>query len=119
MIARELPKEEWGNVEAARLLGAASPHEAGVFVVEVDGKVIAELTAVRLTHLDGLKIAPEYRGNPAVVRKLLRVATKGALRWFDGNVIAWADTPHVRDIIERLGGRPLAVESFVLPLMED
>ena len=63
--------------ELAPALPYVSPDNVDVVVVEdASGRVVAAITVLRVTHYEGAWIAPEHRGNPGIVRALLRGAEK-------------------------------------------
>lgn len=107
MTGRLLPREEWRRLPSQELL----EPDSQVYVVEDAGRIVACLKALRVTHLEGLWIAPEYRGNPGLGLRLIRGAKTLAARW--PWVWAGADTDHMRDIVSRLGGTKLQMDSFV------
>ena len=78
MRARILPPEEWSRVAGEgrpSLLPFVEPTNIAVVAVEDDaGSILASVQALRVTHLEGLWVAPEARGNAGVVRALLRQA---------------------------------------------
>ena len=108
MIGRLLPREEWSRLPSQELL----EPDSQVYVVEHDGEIVACGKALRVTHLEGLWIAPEYRGNAGLGRRLIRGAKLLAARW--PWVWAGADTECMRNILKRLGGVRLKLDSYVL-----
>ena len=113
MTTRILPKAEWGRLWETGLppLLQKAP-DADVYVVEDGGRVVGCVAALRVTHLEGLWVAPEYRGNAGLGRRLIRGAKALAARceW----VWAGADTDCMRSIVERLGGVRLKLDSYVM-----
>lgn len=90
-------------------------------VVEKDGKVVACVSVVGITHLEGLWIDPEHRGNAGVVRALLRQAStlprvRGE-QWVMGGAANGDD--RMRGFMERLGGVPMPVEFYALWVGEE
>ena len=77
MKTRILGPEEWSRVERETpmpLVPYTHPRNMAVCVVEGDDGIAATVSTLRVTHLEGLWVKPEYRGNPGVMRALLRQA---------------------------------------------
>jgi ribosomal protein S18 acetylase RimI-like enzyme len=115
MIARVLAKDEWARLaetELPALLDKVRPEDADVLVVEDVGRIVGCVAAVRVTHLEGLWIAPEYRGNAGLGRRLLRGSRGlvGRSKW----VWAGAASECMRSLLSRLGAVRLPLESYVL-----
>ncbi len=124
MRARILPPEEWGRLDGTdlgKLLPYAEPFNVAVIVVEDDaGKIVAHVSAIQVTHFEGLEIAPEYRGNAGVFRALIRQAyAVPAMRgesWAFGSV-ADGDA-RMEKLLCRLGGVPLPLHEYGLKVKE-
>jgi hypothetical protein len=120
VIARVLPAAEYGRLDALTGLPPFAPffrpEDLEVLVVEDEGRIVASVAVMRVTHYEGWWIAPEYRGNAGLVRRLMKRAVTVARKWSDGWVWAFADTPLMNDLLARLGGNRLPVETFVLSL---
>ena len=118
MIGRVLSKDEWGRLDVTELpqISSVKPKEIDVVVVEHEGKIVASMEVVRITHLESLWIDPEHRGNPALAKQLLKAAVTSAQQWGDNFAWATSATDHMSDIFERVGGSKLPVESFILAL---
>lgn len=122
MKARILQPEEWGKINAPAIpetLIYTEPKEIAVIVVEDDdGKVVASICAMRVTHLEGLWIAPEYRKHPGVFRALKRLTyavprVRGE-RWVFGGA---ADGDELMaSICERLGGKMMPLKFYAMPV---
>lgn len=118
MIARVLPQEEWSKLDVSQippLWTTLRPEDAQMVVVEDGGKVVAMLGALRITHFEGLWIDPDYRGNPGVCRRLLRESVKAARRWATDWAIGYSGTDQMNDVLERVGGRKMPVDTYVVP----
>ena len=120
MRARVLDETEWtlqGHTDMSLVLGASDPGATVVVVVEDDsGAVVGSIAAMRIVHLEGTWIAPEYRGNPAVARKLLRAGlgaarSLGAQKWVYIN----SDEDRTANMIERLGGQSMPIATHAVP----
>lgn len=120
MNVRLLPRSEWDrlSVTGTPVIGSTlEPEDAVVIVVEDEGRIVATMEAFRVTHFDGLWIDPDYRGNAGLGRKLIKAGidaakSLGATDW------AWATsgTDHMDDVLSRMGGRKMPVETYVVPL---
>lgn len=122
MMARILRPEEWSKLEshgAPGTLPFVEPQNIAVVVVEGDsGEIMASVQALRVTHFEGLWIAPEHRGNAGVFRSLIRqayaVPQARDERWAIG---AAANGDGRMDVLcNRLGGKPLPMHLFAIPV---
>ena len=122
MKARVLSPEEWQRINAPgmpELLAYTEPQNIAVVVVEDDaGKIVASGSALQITHFEGLWSAPEERGNAGVFRALIREAyslPRGREeRWVFGGAEDGND--QMGALCERLGGKPLPVKFYVMPV---
>lgn len=75
MTTRLLPPEEWARLEGT-LTGASwrrlDPEQAQVLVCEDHGTIVASAALFQVWHLEGLWVAPAYRGRVALGRRFLR-----------------------------------------------
>lgn len=112
MNVRILPRDEWARVEPdlAALLEKC-PAEAEVYAVEKAGRMVGCVAALRVTHLEGLWVAPELRGNAGLWRRLLGVLDSVTARW--GLVFAGANTDCMRRLLERLGASRMPMDSYL------
>lgn len=121
MIARILPTEEWGRLgsaEITELLPHVQPQQAAVVVVEDGDRIVATWTVVRIVHLEGAWIHPDYR-NPGVTRRLLRKTLEVAAEWAGDWVWTGATSDDVRGLLTRMGARRMPVDSYVVPLKKE
>lgn len=117
MTGRELPRSEWGRLtDEDREFLTAAGREVRVYVVEDGGKIVGCVKALRVTHLEGLRIDPDYRGNASLGRKLLRGAGQIAKTWPSRWVWAASASDCMTSVLKRLGARPLDLKSFVFKL---
>lgn len=125
MKAKILEPEEWGRINAPdlpELLQFVEPQNIAVVVVEDDyGEIVASVAALRVTHFEGLWIDPSYRGNAGVFRSLIReaysVPRSRDEKWVFGG--AGTGDEQMVTLCRRLGGRPLPVEFFAMPVGEN
>ena len=124
MKARILRHEEWGRLDGqglSSLLPFVEPQNIAVVVVEdTAGEIVACLSAIQVTHLEGTWVAPKYRGNAGVMRALLRQAfavpeVRGE-HWAFGSVMADGEPGLVDGFLRRLGGQQMPVRLYALPL---
>ena len=119
MNARVLSPDEWGKLDATSIpqIGPTlKPENVRVIVVEDGEKIAGTMVVMRVVHFESLFLSPEYRGSPELVGRLWTEATRIAKDWTDTWVWAASDTDHMNDIIGRVGGVKLPVESFVIPI---
>jgi hypothetical protein len=125
MNARILKPEEWqrlGEGELSALLPYVEPENVAVVVVEDDdGEIVACVSALQVTHFEGLWIKPEVRGNPGVFRSLIRLAYAVPRfrneKWILGG--AAESDAQMDTLCRRLGGHPLPVKFFAMPVGEN
>jgi hypothetical protein len=122
MKARILSPDEWTRMNAPELpplVPFVEPENLAIVVVEDDdGGIMACVSAMRVTHFEGLWIAPEHRGNPGVFRSLIRQAyavprVRGE-RWVFGGAAHGDD--RMERMCGRLGGRELPVKFYAMPV---
>ena len=118
MEVRTLSPSEWVNLETGfpPLGTTLRPEDSQVVVVEDNGKIIASVGTFRVTHFESLWIDPEYRGNAGVARRLMKGAIGAAKKWTDQWVWGCSGTDHMNDILTRMGGVKMPVDTFVVPL---
>lgn len=99
------------------LLQYLKPEDVDVVVVEDDaGEVMASLAVMRVVHLEGLWIDPAAK-NAGVARGLLREAVRVAEKWCSsGWVFGGAADDRMRDLLERLGGARVPMDTYALHL---
>lgn len=122
MRERILPPEEWHRLdgtEAESLWPLLDPDNAKVIAVEKDGELVGCWVAMRTVHAECVWIKPSHRGVFGVAMRLLKGMGRVAQEWGTNKVITGSVTPHVTDLIRRLGGVPLPCESFVLPVGQE
>jgi hypothetical protein len=119
---RILRPDEWsrlGDVGLGELLLYVEPQNITIVVVEDDdGEIIACVSALRITHFEGLWVAPKYRGNPGVSRSLIRYVyavprTRGE-RWAFGG--AANGDERMDTLCSRLGGKELPMRLYAMPV---
>ena len=120
MNTRLLPLAEWDRLAVTGLppfLPHVRPEDINVVVVEEDGKIVASLAVMRMTHWEAAWVDKDRRGNGGIVRALLKGAVEASRPFTSHWVIAQADQEHVKDILSRLGGVKIPdVESYVMRL---
>lgn len=117
MKARTLGPEEWGLIEKdgmPPLFPFVDPANVDVVAVEDEGEIVACMTVLRVTHFEGLWIAPSRRGNAGVLRSLLRrgnaIAKERGEQW----VMGGAADDAMRGYLGRLGGVAIPMDLFAL-----
>lgn len=119
MTTRTLPPSEWDRVAESGLpdlLRHVAPGDAAVVVVE-DGDVIAGAWAVvKVTHLEGLWIAPAYRHRLSVA-KALKNATLSVARAWASWVAVWSDRDEISRMLTRhLHATRAPVDTFIVEM---
>lgn len=116
---RTLDYSEWGKLRdgaLTTLLQYVDPMDVAVVAVEQGKKIVASVSVVRVVHLEGIWIDPEHR-NAGVTRSLMNKAVECAQGWTGaGWVIGGAADDRMRDILTRLGGVKIPMESYALSL---
>jgi hypothetical protein len=118
MMTRILDASEWdrlGQSGLLTLLPYVDPRDARVVVVEENGEILASLAVLRMAHFEGLWIEPSHRGNAGVGRALIRAAFHVAHEWGDW-AIGCAATGTMQDVMVRLGGAKIPVDTYALHL---
>lgn len=119
MRTRVLPPEEWSRLtleQVPSVLPCIRPEEMEVIVVEDGDRIVACVSVMRMTHLDGVWVAPEYRGNAGVGRRLLRGMRESAERWCESFLAAGASNEHAENLIEKMGGIRMPMDHYVIPV---
>lgn len=116
MRARALPREEWDRLpDAVRAFAETfHPSDVAVIAVESGGAIVARMTVYRAPHWESYWMAPEWQGNAGVTRALLRGAYAQSEAWAKEWFLVHADDPETVRTVLRLGGEPLAVETFMV-----
>lgn len=121
MTTRVLRPEEWDKITAPGvpdLLEYCNPEDVSVIVVEEDGKIVASVCVLHVTHFEGLWIEPKHRGNAGVFRSLIRRAYDVPMSWGRSWAIGGAEDGDARmdKLCRRLGGQPLPLKFYALPV---
>lgn len=118
MKARILPPEEYAKLKALtgleQIATTLRPEDCQVIVVEDGERVVATMGVFRVTHFESLWIDPEYRGNAGLGRRLIKAGIEAARKWTDRWVWGASDTDHMNDIISRIGGKPLPIQTHII-----
>ncbi len=123
MRTRIIGPEEWGRLgqtDLPTLLPYVKPQNITVSVVEDEAqKIVGCLSALQVTCLEGLWIAPEHRKHGAVARSLLRQAVAVPRAhgecWALGCLSVESDE-RMGDYLRRLGGREMRSSLYILPV---
>ena len=119
--SRILPVDEWPKLATADPIGVwplLRPEDTQVVVVECGDRIVGIWLALRIVHAEGVWIDPAHRGAFGVVRRLLAGMRSAARTW--GASVVWTgakdgDTAIV-ELITKLGGSPIPMTSFRLPM---
>ena len=120
MTSRILPRDEWSRLAHTELGGLdLGTLDAKVIVVEDDaGEIVGCWSAFNVLHVEGVWIAPAYRGKTTVARRLWQgmlrlVRSHGARAVWTGSA-----SEMVTRLLEHHGAVPVAMQSFVLSVGE-
>lgn len=123
---RILPREEWHrlahtDIQAVRQY--VNPDDMEVCVVEnALGDIIACWAVIRIVHLEGVWIHPDYRFRPSIARKLLKSTLAMARRWSPRWIMSAArkDDDHTkRLLVKHLGAIAVDMDPYVLSLDDE
>lgn len=122
MTSRTLPREEWGRLtetDIPTVVPFVQPGEMEVIVVEDGDQIVGAWAIWRVVHLEGLWIAPAYRGKSSVARRLLAATLTAVRRWTPQWVMTMAATPEVKRLLtQHVGAVQVPGETFVFPIQE-
>lgn len=121
MTSRILPPDEWPKL-AGTELEAVWPvlnADATVLVVEDEGRIVGCWAILTYVHVEGLWIAPAYRKQASVGRRLWFGMLAAVRRLGADRVITGAMTQDVRDLITSAGGALLPGDQYVLAIGRD
>lgn len=114
MTTRVLPESEWHRIEASQLpllLAYMRPEDTDIVVVEDGDRIVACMGVLRVTHLEGVWIDPEYKN---VANRLLRETYNTMRKYPDQFCIAGAADDRMRDVLNRMGGVKVPMDTYVL-----
>lgn len=121
MTSRLLPREEWpklADLQASTLLPYVPPDDAQMVVVEDGDRIVGVWAVLRITHLEGLWIHPDYRGRVSVARRLLVTTLAAARRWAPQWVMTGANDDCVRRMLDHVGAVKLPMDTYVMSVEE-
>jgi hypothetical protein len=120
---RLLPPEEWHRLvgtELETLVPKLDPAQTQIVVVERGGVLVGTWAVLQMVHVEGLWIAPAYRGkSPGIVRRLVQGMQMAAQQF--GARVVWtgAASASVAQLIRHAGGTRVPFESYILPLQRE
>jgi len=118
-MTRILPPEEWPRLDAlgfADIWPTWNPDDVRVCVVENEHGVITDhWVAIRFWHVEGLRV--HHPSSGLRLWQMMRATLKSL-----GVSVVWTAAATndrvVRGFIDRLGGQPMPMDHFVLPVGE-
>lgn len=119
MNTRTLPPAEWSRLTGdgwRAMLPHVRPDDVEIVVVEDDGRIVASWAVMRVVHLEGLWIDPDYRGRVGVARRLFVATLAAARRWTSGWAMTGAASDDVRAMLTKVGALPVPMDSYVMPI---
>lgn len=122
MRTRILRPEEWGRVPIndalPSLLPFVAPQNIAIIVAEDDaGEIVGVLSALRMTHLEGLWVHPEQRGGMVAWKLYTQALALANVRdesWVVGGAADGDET--MDDLIRRCGGNQLPLRFYSMPV---
>ena len=122
MRTRILNQDEYDRLEESgepQIYPHVNPEDMFVVAIEDESNnIVAQMTVAKVTHFESVWIAPEHRGNPAIVRALLgqafALADASGARWVMGG--ADEGNPQMASYLERLKGTPIRAQFYALPV---
>ena len=121
MKTRILRPDEWGRVpthEMPSLLPFTAPQNIAIIVTENEaGEIVGVLSALRVTHLEGLWVKPEYRGRMVaweLYTQALALANVRDETWVVGGAADGDET--MDNLIRRCNGTPLPLRFYSMPV---
>jgi len=100
------------------LLLSRTPRENVVVPGVLDGdQVVACMSVLQMTHFEGLWIDPDRRGDPGVLRALLRLGHAVPLVRGEPWVVAQvAEDPKADHFLAKMGGLKMHAATYMLPV---
>lgn len=122
MTTRILPPEEWvrlAETDIPSILPYTRAEDVQIVVVEDKDRIVGAWAVLRVVHLEGVWIAPEYRKRGTVAARLLAATMKVARQWAGRWAMTAAETDDIRRLIEKhLGGVRVPGDIYVVPMEE-
>lgn len=120
MTSRILPQSEWhklAHTDFPQLLPYIGPEDIDIVVIEDGDRIVGCWGVMPMIHLEGVWIAPEYRGKGSVARRLVRSTwaeiKRRAPRW----VMTAAADDTVRSLITKhFSGLRIPGEAYLIPM---
>ena len=122
LTTRLLPQSEWdklGDTDIPVILPFTRPEDIQIVVVEEQDRIVGAWAVLRVVHLEGAWVTPEYRGNGVVRARLMQAGLEAAQQWAGDWAMTAAkpDDEHVKHIITKhMGGIQVPMYSYVVPL---
>lgn len=120
MTSRVLSPAEWDRLSETDIplvLPYVHQDDARVVVVEHEGAIVGAWAVLKVVHLEGVWIAPAYRGRGSVARRLLAATLQTAKAWAGSWAMTGAATDDVRRLIEKhLNGVKVPFDQYVIPM---
>ena len=119
MKARTLPSEEWHRLAGTDLeavLPHVRPSDIEIVAVEDGERIVAMWAVMRVVHLEGLWIDPEYRGRVGVARRLYMATMEAARRWTSGWAMTGAASDDVRAMLAKAGALKVPMDIYIMPI---
>lgn len=119
MTTRTLPPHEWPRLDGTELEPVwrlLNPDDTEIVAVEDGDRLVACWALLRVYHVEGVWIHPDYRKRFSVVWRLLAAMRALCQKLGIGRVVTAAMSDDVRDLIVSLNGHRLPGEHYVMPM---
>lgn len=113
MTPRLLPPDEWPKLKGTLLDPAyqgMQPCTDRVIAVEADGQIIGCSALMAIYHLEGTWVHPDYRGNVAVGRHLVKAQRQLLKALQIGEVYMMARSRHTAALCRKFGTEVLHLD---------
>jgi GNAT superfamily N-acetyltransferase len=120
MTIRILPQEEWSRLEVTGMppfVPYVKAEDVDVVVAEDAGQIVASVGVVKLTHLEGLWLNPDYRKSGVGAAALRGVVRRAAdVAKLDGSkfVLAGSADDKMAGLVASFGGKKVPMSLHVL-----
>ena len=117
MIARVLGENEWDRLSETgnpTVCSLADPGSLRYVVVEDEGRILAAMAVLRVTHLENVWVSKD--AGAGVRRLLVKTAIETARDWTSSWAMASIGDDTIGGYVKRLGGRAVPVDTYIIPL---
>jgi ribosomal protein S18 acetylase RimI-like enzyme len=118
MTTLVLSCDEWAEIVKPYQAAAWACLDANakILVIEDEGRVVGCAGLLPYLHVEGLWIDPAYRKRASVGRRLLQMLRGAADAMRTRSVVSMIGTPEMDRIARALGGQPLPLPVYDIPI---